>query len=223
MLVLSHRGFHVQARENSLDAFHEAVKLGVDGIETDVRLTADGVAVLFHDRIVNGRLLADLTLEELRREAGYAVATLQAALEEFPDILWNLEIKVPAALDASVATLAKFQPRRRILITSFWHPVVEEACRQLDVDGGILVAHRPRAGLAPTDWTPRHPRAQTIVWYWETCDRDVLADAASCGIRNIVYGAETAAELAELARWPVAGVITDHPERVRREEGNSPR
>ena len=42
-LVLSHRGYHVEHPENTLDAFRAAIDLQVDGIETDIRLTADGV------------------------------------------------------------------------------------------------------------------------------------------------------------------------------------
>ena len=42
MLILAHRGFHAGQPENTMGAFEAARKLGVDGIETDVRLSADG-------------------------------------------------------------------------------------------------------------------------------------------------------------------------------------
>src|SRR5262245_23592153 len=99
MLVLSHRGYHVSARENTLEAFDQAVTLGVDGIETDVRLSADGIPVLFHDRLVPGpRPVASLTHAELSHCANFEVPTLAQTLERFPNVLWNVEIKVPEAL-----------------------------------------------------------------------------------------------------------------------------
>ena len=49
-LVLGHRGASAYAGDNTLDAFRLAVVQGADGIETDIRLTSDGVMVLHHDK-----------------------------------------------------------------------------------------------------------------------------------------------------------------------------
>jgi glycerophosphoryl diester phosphodiesterase len=48
----AHRGAKAHARENTLDAFSLALRLGATGLETDAWLTADGVPVLDHDGIV---------------------------------------------------------------------------------------------------------------------------------------------------------------------------
>jgi len=48
-LLISHRGAHEEAPENSCEAFKIAVDHGVDGIETDVQLSRDGIPVLFHN------------------------------------------------------------------------------------------------------------------------------------------------------------------------------
>ena len=49
-LIIGHRGASAVAPENTLAAFREAVAVGADGIEFDVRLTRDGVPVVIHDR-----------------------------------------------------------------------------------------------------------------------------------------------------------------------------
>ena len=50
MLWISHRGVHDHHLENSKAAFDEACRLGFGCLETDLRVTADGVIVLCHDR-----------------------------------------------------------------------------------------------------------------------------------------------------------------------------
>ncbi len=48
-LVIGHRGAAAVRPENTLPAFQHAIELGVDAVEFDVRLTADGVLVVHHD------------------------------------------------------------------------------------------------------------------------------------------------------------------------------
>lgn len=47
--IFAHRGASKEAAENTRSAFDRAVEHGVDGMETDIQLTRDGVAVLWHD------------------------------------------------------------------------------------------------------------------------------------------------------------------------------
>lgn len=55
-LGFAHRGARAHAPENTLEAFELALRLGATALESDVWLTADGVAVLDHDGVVGGRL-----------------------------------------------------------------------------------------------------------------------------------------------------------------------
>jgi glycerophosphoryl diester phosphodiesterase len=85
-IAFAHRGARAHAPENTLDAFKLALRLGATGLESDVWLTADGVAVLDHNGIVrrgiNRRRItsvrrADLpahipSLEQLYAECGDA-------------------------------------------------------------------------------------------------------------------------------------------------------
>ena len=68
MLIIAHRGYHAAVPENTLAAFEAAVTVGVNGIETDVRISRDGLPVLIHDRVTgSGDAVADLTRAEIEQ------------------------------------------------------------------------------------------------------------------------------------------------------------
>ena len=72
MRVIAHRGASEQVPEHTLAAYKQALEDGADGLECDVRLTADGVLVCVHDRkidrISTGRgVVSTLELAELRQ------------------------------------------------------------------------------------------------------------------------------------------------------------
>ena len=88
--VVAHRGASRAARENTLAAFDLASKLGADGIELDVRRTADGLMAVHHDAaLADGRLICDTTAADLPDH----VPLLADALDACGDLWVNIEIK----------------------------------------------------------------------------------------------------------------------------------
>src|SRR6266568_4664962 len=72
VVAISHRGEHLHHPENTLPAFEEAIRLGTDFIEVDVRTTADGKLVLSHDGKVDRRTngqgdVAKMSFDEIRK------------------------------------------------------------------------------------------------------------------------------------------------------------
>lgn len=86
--LFAHRGGMAEFDENTLSAFEQAYKKGMDGFETDVRMTKDGHLVLFHDdnlkRIIGIEgSVEDLTLAELKKlttKKGNKIPTLDEFL-----------------------------------------------------------------------------------------------------------------------------------------------
>src|SRR5436309_7091480 len=172
-----------------MDAFERAIALGVDGIETDVRLSRDGAPVLFHDRLApDGREVADLTAAELAAAAGYPVPTLDDALALSSSILWNVEIKAPEALPATFSRLERLARSHRLLVTSFWHSLLEPFTRIAGLECGLLLASRPATFEAFAGLFPRDGRIWTAGWGYEVLDPAFLDQAVALGFRSYVYG-----------------------------------
>jgi glycerophosphoryl diester phosphodiesterase len=91
MLVIAHRGASADFAENTLDAFSGAVEQGADGVELDVRRTADGRLAIHHDDALgDGRVIVETPFDALPA----AVPDLRAALEACAPLgVVNLEIK----------------------------------------------------------------------------------------------------------------------------------
>jgi glycerophosphoryl diester phosphodiesterase len=133
-LIIAHRGASHDAPENTLAAFRLAWEQGADAIETDLRLTADGEIVAFHDadghRIFgDSRRICDLTRTELRALAP-AVPTLAEVLATVPaEMALVLELKESLG-PALAAALADVAPDRVTLI-AFDADVIAAAKREL--------------------------------------------------------------------------------------------
>ncbi len=214
MLVIAHRGVHVVVPENTLAAFEAAVALGANGIETDVRISFDGLPVLIHDRVIaSGQPVADLTRREIEHTVGHQVPTLDEALEQFSGVLWNVEIKTTNALSSVIRVLEKHQADHRIVVTSFCHDLVATCASALKVNCGLLIAHRPRTfGSLLADFNgDGNPRVNHIVWNYDVLDDTLLKQAAIEGFRNFVYGPVTKIEHDYCRELGVDGVITNYP------------
>jgi glycerophosphoryl diester phosphodiesterase len=128
--VLAHRGLvtteaaRAGVAENSFAAVAAAQAAGAVYVESDCHVTRDGTVVLFHDhdlRRVTGdpRRVDEVTLrdlEHLMSEHG-GLVTLAQALDAFPDIRFNLDVKIAGSAEKVGRLIAAHG--HRVLVTSF--------------------------------------------------------------------------------------------------------
>jgi len=125
--IIAHRGLAIEAPENTLLAFAHAVGIGVTHIETDVHVSADGVAMVAHDpdlsRVagitasvdtLSARDLATIDLGQ-----GQHMPTLSEALDGFPDAFFNIDLKTMGAVVPTVEAITELRANDRVLLTSF--------------------------------------------------------------------------------------------------------
>lgn len=94
--VIGHRGAAAYAPENTLDSFREARRRGATWVETDVKLTADGVPIIMHDESLKRTTGVDrLVAETPRAELPAGVPTFEEAIACFAEqgLGCNVEIK----------------------------------------------------------------------------------------------------------------------------------
>jgi glycerophosphoryl diester phosphodiesterase len=100
----AHRGARAHARENTLESFRLAARLGATGIETDAWLTSDGEIVLDHDGVVRRRLSKIPIRALARAELPGHVPTLQELYREIgTDLPVSIDVKDPDAAEPIIA------------------------------------------------------------------------------------------------------------------------
>jgi glycerophosphoryl diester phosphodiesterase len=104
-LGFAHRGARAHARENTIEAFTLALRLGAGGLESDAWLTADGHVVLDHDGVVGPRFRRKPIRALRRAELPDHIPTLVELYEACgTDVHLSLDVKDPAAAAPVVAT-----------------------------------------------------------------------------------------------------------------------
>jgi len=222
--IIAHRGASRAEQENTLEAFRRAGEMGADGIELDVRRTADDRLVVHHDPVLaDGRTIRTVAAREL---PGH-VPTLDAAVEACRGMFVNIEIKNdPNEPDFDptewvahrvAAALAARVPHSRWLISSFRLDTVD-VCRRL-------------APSVPTAWLvgPATPqvietvarKGHAAVHPWDrhlTCDAVRAAHAVGLSVNT--WTCDDPHRMRELIAWGVDGFCTNVPDlalAVRRE------
>src|ERR1700685_1362115 len=115
-LLLGHRGARAEKAiaENTLPAFDFALAQGCDGFEFDVRLTADGQAVVCHDATTRGREIAASPASQL------ALPLLHDVLTRYQNKAFlDIELKVSGLEAITAELLRRFPPARGFVVSSF--------------------------------------------------------------------------------------------------------
>ncbi|ODN31209.1 glycerophosphodiester phosphodiesterase family protein [Fervidobacterium thailandense] len=137
MKILGHRGLPRLYPENTMKSFLAALSYGADGLETDVRLTADGIPVLIHDADLLRLAGEDVEVGELKFKelkdfnvGGEPIPTLEEFLSAIPPGKWiNLEIKEPGAGEVTVE-FALSHYDGQLIFSSFEHQLINELKRK---------------------------------------------------------------------------------------------
>ncbi|GFZ87444.1 glycerophosphodiester phosphodiesterase [Nesterenkonia alkaliphila] len=161
-LAFAHRGADPE-RENTMAAFQRAVDLGFRYLEIDVRTSADGELVIFHDETLDrttdgtGRVSEHSWAQLSRlRVGGQPLVRFEDALRAFPDAHFNVDLKDAAAVDHFAEIVERLGAHDRVLAASFndarRHRLRRLVSRHVATSGGwvsigLMVLLGPFGGL----------------------------------------------------------------------------
>jgi len=205
-LLLGHRGARAvkSVPENTLAAFDLALAHGCDGFEFDVRLSADGRAVVCHDAYVRGLEVAQCSAQELGLpELGELLQRYQASA--FLDI----ELKVSALEAITLDLLREFPPTRGYVISSFL-PEVVGTIHDMDATIPLGVICETRAQLSPWSELP----VQWVIPHYTLVRQSLISEIHGAGKKLLVWTVNSTSDVKRFAKWGVNGIVSDDPERL---------
>jgi glycerophosphoryl diester phosphodiesterase len=233
-LAIAHRGGAGLAPENTLAAFSRAHDLGFRYLETDVRLTADGQLVAFHDarlrRVTGqrGRLsrtrAADLVRHPVGGLGGHAIPTLEALLTSFPDSCFTVDVKDQRCIEPLADVLRRTESAYRVCVAGAWDGRLQTLVNRVGADLTAALGWRDLYSLvtcaharisAPRRVSGTFAHVPLSVGRLPVFGERLVTRAAELGIGVVVWTVDDPAQMHRLLDAGVAGIITDRPDLLR--------
>jgi glycerophosphoryl diester phosphodiesterase len=202
-LLLGHRGARAEKTvpENTPASFDFALAEGCDGFEFDVRLTADGQAVVCHDATTHGLEIARSAAQEL------TLPLLPAVLTRYQSTAFlDIELKVPGLEKITAHLLRSLAPARGFVVSSFL-PEVLQTIHGLDASIPLGLICETRAQLSL--W-PQLPVAYVIPHH-KLMRQNLVPEIKAAGKKMVVWTVNIPADMRRFSKWGVDGIISDHP------------
>lgn len=205
-LLLGHRGARAVRKipENTLASFELCLEHGCDGFEFDVRLSADGHAVICHDAAIGGKTI------EKTASINLAVPTLDDVLRQFAHRAFlDIELKV-AGLEASTLSELREHPPQKGYVVSSFLPAVLTAIRDLDPAIPLGVLCETRGQLRR--W--REMAAEWVIPHFKLVDAELVEAVHAAGKRVMVWTVNRSERMCVYKEWGVDAIISDETERA---------
>jgi glycerophosphoryl diester phosphodiesterase len=214
--IFGHRGASAHARENTIEAFTLARSQGADGVELDVRMTADGVLVVHHDPELEGA--GPLHLLE-RSQLPSWLPTLDDVLDAFATYALNVEIKsLPGepAHDPAEPLAAAVADRLvgwagDLVVSSFNEAALD---RVREVGPGVPTAQLTLPVWDQTEWVERAARRGCVAInpHHLSVNAELCAAAHDRGLAVHTWTVDDPERMVWLAGCGVDAVITNLPD-----------
>lgn len=229
-LAFAHRGFAPDGAENSMVAFERAVDLGFRYLETDVRVTADGVALAFHDatldRVTDGRGRVDTlpwaSVRTARIGGVEPIPLLTDVLDAWSDVRVNIDVKSERGIAATVDAIRRTASLDRVCIGAFSGRRIAAVRRALGPQLCTSLGPREALGLRlgarrgrPGRYAGRCAQVPARIGRAPLVDAAYLAAAVKLGVQVHVWTVNERAEMTRLLELGVHGLMTDRADVLR--------
>lgn len=225
MIKIGHRGAKGFVAENTLPSFQKAMEIGVDGIELDVRLTADGELVVIHDeaidRTTNGNgLVSQFSLKELkafRINSTLEIPTLSEVLNIIDKKCFvNIELKEYETADKVVALINEFiidenWNYSHFIVSSFnWHALQNVRVLNPEIPIGVLT----ETDLEMAFIFAKFLKADAIISHYSLINEPEVIEIQNAGIKIIAWTVNEKKAIEKMKELKINGIISDFPDRI---------
>jgi len=234
--IVAHRGYSSLAPENTLAAISEAIAVGAQGCEFDVRASREGTVVLLHDdtvdRTTDGRgKVKELTLAQLKtldagawkhsRYKGERVPTLDEALRLLRPSPCRpvVEIKTVGISGAVVESIRAAKLVDRAVVIAFNQDVVREV-RVLEprLKCAWLHGEEPKGSVQQqADWLATEAakcRTDLLDLNYKILSPELVKALAERNVKVWTWTVNEQALMAALTAWGVQSITTDRPDLI---------
>lgn len=214
--IYGHRGAPAEYPENTLAGFSRAKELGVYGIELDVHLSKDGIAVVCHDetldRTTNAKgPISEYTVAELREvDAGEGeyVPTLLEVLELVGDSLHvDIEVKANAAGEAVLQDVRKVEGLRWLVSSFDWDVLRYVRSQDADADLWVLTMGATDDAIE----TYNQLGAAALAIWQKAVDEDIANFLNEQSIPWWPWTVNDPERARQMFAWNAIGICTDNP------------
>ncbi|HSZ38485.1 MAG TPA: glycerophosphodiester phosphodiesterase [Trebonia sp.] len=223
-IVVAHRGVAAGAAENTIAAFTNAIDLGVDMIEFDVRRTRDGALIAFHDAQVDGTPIGSLPRDEIETAAGVRPPLLTEVLQTCAGrIRLDVELKEDGYVPEVMAAIKAAMDPGQVIVTSFLPAVIAQA-KDIFPAGktGLLVGENGPLIDIPARLRELYPlglarraRADYLAPHYRLAGLGVVRRAAAAGMQCLLWTVNDPALIRKYAADDrITAIITDDAARA---------
>ena len=223
MLKIGHRGASGHEPENTIISFEKALELGVDQIELDVHLSADGIIMVIHDETI------DRMTEAVGLVQDYTCCQLQAfkvvkkqfipTLEEALNVIGkkcsvNIEIKSNELSNQLVSIIERYVAEKKwtyghFIVSSFaWNNL--EQVRNLN--SNIPIAVLTEEDIEQAIDFAKKIKAQAINPAFHLLTNENVGSIQEAGFKVYPWTVNEIADIDKMKKYTVDGIISDFPD-----------
>jgi glycerophosphoryl diester phosphodiesterase len=216
VLNIAHRGYTRVFPDNTCESLQAAIDAGFDGVEFDVRETADYRFIVYHDPKLRGRDVRKWIfsgIEEVRLEERFAIPSLEDVLDLCRGkVKLVIELKQITSLEKLFSILNERANPDDIIIASFKPRLVKPF--------SLLSPRLPTALITASGFPDpvrraRLARCSSLVARFPLVDEALMEKARSGNLEVFVWGCLDVTEIQKVLEFPIAGIISNVPDLVR--------
>jgi len=218
--IIGHRGAKGLGLdyENTLKGISYALKLGVDLVEVDVRLSKDKVPIILHDenfkRVANVSLKPrDMLYDEIKLKIRIGGTEPVPSLREVLECVDGqsglfIEIKEPEAVNPVLNVLKEYKYPEWVAIVSFHEEVLEKiAYMKPEIVTGLIYAKPPGKIVEA-----KKLKAKIVLPHFRLATAKAVAFAHRLKLKVVAWTVNEPGQIIKLAANKVDAIATDYPE-----------